>query len=201
MDSDDDLTIGQLRQRERERAGEAKWGGGESAAPFLHPSEGSVTSPTTVFEQHAEKRYLAPPPSSLVAVTVIDCLRIHIHPHRDCIIDLRSRSTHELDLEPLQLPSAGLYIQAEWVRSFNTSNARIVDRTARAPSSIWRRDDHPCPMAMQHGARTARRAAGSVRQRLGVVRTYSLDLRSIDINRGCGHGWWSPCVQCESGGG
>ena len=28
MDSDDDLTVGQLRQREREREGEAKWGGG-----------------------------------------------------------------------------------------------------------------------------------------------------------------------------
>ena len=47
--------------------------------------------PPTVFEQQAEKRYLAPPPSSLVAVTLIDCLRIHIHPRRDCIIDLRSR--------------------------------------------------------------------------------------------------------------
>ena len=58
----------------------------------VHPSEGSVTIPPTVFEQQAEKRYLAPPPSSLVAVTLIDCLRIHIHPRRDCIIDLRSRS-------------------------------------------------------------------------------------------------------------
>ena len=58
---------------------------------YTHRTSSSCNVPTTVFEQQAEKRYLAPPPSSLVAVTLIDCLRIHIHPRRDCIIDLRSR--------------------------------------------------------------------------------------------------------------